>query len=183
MSDTAKDAPPPPPEETPPPPAETPSELPPAKEAGEDDRHERRWNRLTARLSTISRERDELAGRLAQLEQTAQQQSNGQQLQPEVQHYIRQEAVRLAQADRDQERTRTFHSSGHDAYADWGQRCQNLIAMGADPQIAQLLVEMPNGVKVAGELSEDPEALERIASIQTERGRAVALGQFAARLE
>jgi hypothetical protein len=45
-----------------------------------------------------------------------------------------------------------------------------------------LLVEMPDGVRVAGALAADPEAVERIAGLHSERARAVALGKFAATL-
>jgi len=166
-----------PPEEPPP---ET--EAPPEKTEREIG-WERRINRLTSRVTSVSRERDELAGRLAALEQRANGQSQGQELSPEIQHMIRAEAQRLAAADREAERTTAFHAAGQKAHEDWPERCQNLMAMGADPQIAQLLVEMPDGARVAGELSDDPEALERIAAIRTERGRAIALGQYAAKLE
>jgi hypothetical protein len=78
-----------------------------------------------------------------------------------------------------------FHSLGQSQYSDWPERTQRLIDMGADPNIAQLLLDMPvsEGVKVAGALADDPEALQRISSLRTERGRAVALGKFAATIE
>lgn len=162
----------------------------PAAETQEQQQQEeqrpedRRWARLTARFSTLSRERDELAQRVAQLEQARQQAATGAQPpSPELQHYVQQEAQRIAQAERASERTRDFHAAGQAAYDDWQERCQNLIAMGADPGLAALLVETPNGAKIAGELHDNPDELERIASIQSERGRAIALGQFAAKLE
>ena len=52
-----------------------------------------------------------------------------------------------------------------------------------DPQLAQLLVETPNGARIAGELHDHPEELERITRISTERGRAIELGKFAASIE
>jgi len=55
--------------------------------------------------------------------------------------------------------------------------------MGADPGIAQLLVNMPGGVRVTAALADDPAAVQRIASIQTLEGRAVALGKYAAQIE
>jgi hypothetical protein len=78
-----------------------------------------------------------------------------------------------------------FHSLGQSQYSDWPERTQRLIDMGADPNIAQLLLDMPvsEGVKVAGALADDPEALQRISSLRTERGRAVALGKFSAMID
>ncbi len=54
--------------------------------------------------------------------------------------------------------------------------------MGADANFAQLLVEMPDGVRVAGALAADPAEVERIAGLRSERARAVALGKYAATL-
>src|SRR4051812_824483 len=81
------------------------------------------------------------------------------------------------------ERSEAFHTQGRAAYPDWSERCSSLMKMGADPQFAQLLLETPDGAKVAGALADDPEALERIAGLRTERARAIALGAFAATLE
>jgi hypothetical protein len=57
--------------------------------------------------------------------------------------------------------------------------------MGADPGFASLLVEMPGGegVRVAAALAADPDAVQRIANLRTERARAVALGKYAATIE
>jgi hypothetical protein len=55
--------------------------------------------------------------------------------------------------------------------------------MGADAGFAALLVEMPEGVRVAAALAADPDAVERIANLRSERARAVALGKYAATIE
>jgi hypothetical protein len=55
--------------------------------------------------------------------------------------------------------------------------------LAADPGFAALLVEMPDRVKITAALAEDPEAVQRIASIRSERGRAIALGRYAAGLD
>lgn len=179
MSETTEGAPPPEAEEPKQPVA---GEAP--EQAEEQRPEDRRWARLTARFSTLSRERDELAQRVAHLEQARHQATTGEQPpSPELQNYIRAEAQRLAEEARVEERKQSFHAAGSAAYEDWQERCQNLIAMGADPGLAALLVDMPNGAKLAGELHDNPDELERIASIRSERGRAVALGQFAAKLE
>jgi hypothetical protein len=70
-------------------------------------------------------------------------------------------------------RTETFHQQGATQYADWKQR------------FASLLVEMPGGegVRVAAALAADPDAVQRIANLRTERARAVALGKYAATIE
>ena len=57
------------------------------------------------------------------------------------------------------------------------------MKMGADGGFAQLLVEMPDGVKVAAALAADPAEVERIANLRSERARAVALGKYAATIE
>jgi hypothetical protein len=80
-------------------------------------------------------------------------------------------------------RTETFHQQGAAAYGDWKQKCDDLVAMGADPGFAQLLVEMPDGVKVAAALAGDPTEVQRIANLRSERARAVALGKYAAMIE
>lgn len=121
---------------------------------------------------------------MAQLEQSRQQAATGQQPpSPELQQYIVQEAQKLAQAQVRQDREQAFHSAAAAAYPDWEERRFNLVAMGADAELAELLVETPNGAKLAGELHDNPDELERIAAIRTRTGRAVALGQFAAKLE
>lgn len=182
MSETIPEVPPPEPEveTTKPPEAEPKPEPQP-----EPDPLERRFSRLTARLSNVARERDELAQRLASIEQQqrAQYQPQAQQVDQQTAAYIQQEAQRLNAAGRMEEKSRSFHEAGGEAYPDWQDRCRNLMAMGADPQFAELLIELPNGHKVAGALADEPEELERIAAIRTERGRAIALGQYAAKLD
>lgn len=145
---------------------------------------ERRVSRLTSRVTQTTRERDELAQRVAQLEQSRQQAASGQQPpSPELQRYIYEEAQKLAQAQVWKDREQAFHAAAAAAYPDWEERRHNLVAMGADAELAELLVETPNGARLAGELHDNPDELERIASIRTRTGRAVALGQFAAKLE
>jgi len=174
------ETPPPEPQEAPP----APPDPPPAKEAGEaEDPVERRIARLTARLSSAARERDEFAARLAALEQYQRTQAPQQPVDAQFEQAVEARAQQKSQADRMQEKVRTFHETGAAEYPDWRQRCTDLQAMGADSQIAELLVEMPGGAKIAAALSNDPEAVERIASLRGERARAIALGQFAAKLE
>lgn len=173
-----------------PPPAE---EQKPAGEAPEPQEPEReakallkRISRLTARNSMIQRERDELAFKLQQNQYQQNQypqQAPQQPIDPQLQQAIEAEAERRVQARVMDEKMRAFHKQGAEAFTDWSERCTNLQAMGADPQMAQLLVEMPDGYKVAAALHDEPDELERIAGIRSERGRAVALGQYAARLE
>jgi hypothetical protein len=82
-----------------------------------------------------------------------------------------------------QARVAAFHETGRAAFPDWTERCQSLMQMGADPAFAELLVETPDGAKVAAALADDPEAMERIAGLRTERARAIELGKFVATLE
>jgi len=160
------------PEAAPPPPAEL------------SEAAEKRIARLTARLSSTARERDELSARITALERVAAQYQQPQQpVDPQLEQAIEARAQQKANADRMQDRVRTFHEQGSAEFADWRQRCTDLQAMGADPGFAELLVEMPAGHKVAAALVNEPDEVERIASIRSERGRAIALGQFAARME
>lgn len=175
--------------ETATPPAETEVPAPGTEQPAPDQQEQqeqqppedRRWARLTARFSTLSRERDELAQRVAQLEQTR---APGEQPSPEIQQWVQQEAAKIAEGQRIRDQVTSFHNAGQAAYDDWQERCANLQAMGADAGMAQLLVEMgPDGAKIAGALHDQPDELERISAIKSERGRAIALGQFQARLD
>jgi hypothetical protein len=145
-------------------------------------RADRRIAALSARLSAGEAER----ARLAQLVERLQRGEQPQQPQPipaEWQPVIEREveartAQRAAQQARD-----AFHAAGRAEHADWADKCQSLIDMGADARFAELLVETPEGHKVAAALADEPEELERIARLQSDRARAVELGKFAARLE
>jgi hypothetical protein len=155
-------------------------EQPTEREKEQASRYDKRIGYLRSQATQAARDRDEMAARLAALE--AQVRGNvhpQQQIDPQVQALIEQEAQRRAEAQRTQERINTFHSAGRDAYPDWQQRCSDLQAMGADAQIAALLVEIPDGHRVAAALRDAPEEIEHIASLRGERARAVALGQFA----
>jgi hypothetical protein len=165
------------PESTPP---ET-DEPAPAKEADEErDKEDRRTAGLRARLGAEQREREKAAREAAFWRQQAQQYAPQQET-PE------QAAMRLeAEADvRAEARllARRFHEEGHAQYRDWAQKTKDLMDMGADGGMGQLLIEMPGGVRVAAALADDPAELQRITSIPTERGRAIALGRFAATLD
>ena len=166
------------PESTPP---ET-DEPGPAKEAEEGEKEDRRTAGLRARLGTAERERDALRAETEfyrrQIQHQAPQEDTPEQAAQRMRMQIRAEV----EADI---RKETFHAQGQSQFADWGERCKGLMEMGADTQFAQLLVEMPGGegVKVAGALAEDPQAVQRIANIQSPHLRAVALGKYAATLD
>jgi hypothetical protein len=163
---------------------ETPAEEQPSEREKEAaSRYDKRIGYLRSQATQAARDRDELAARLAALE--AQIRSGGQpppQVDPQIQQAVQAEARRMTEAERTQERIQAFHAAGREAYPDWNQRCSDLQGMGADAQIAALLVEMEGGVKVAAALRDAPEDLEHIASLRGERARAVALVAFAERL-
>lgn len=154
----------------------------PAKEAEEErqSRGDRRFAELTARLSAAERREQQREQELAFYRQQAQQQPPADET-PE-QRYHRERAAIRAEVET-QIRTETFHNQGQAAFPDWKQRCDDLVKMGADANFAQLLVEMPDGVKVAAALAADPAEVERIANLRSERARAVALGKYAATIE
>ena len=168
------------PESTPP---ET-DEPVPAKEADEEAREkrsgDRRFAELTARLSAAERREQQREQELEFYRRQIQQQAPQDET-PE-QRYHRERAAIRAEVET-QIRTETFHNQGQAAYGDWKQRCDDLVKMGADASFAQLLVEMPDGVKVAAALAADPAEVERIANLRSERARAVALGKYAATIE
>jgi len=170
-------------------PTPTPAESTPASDTagdtteateGEDkaqQREDRRIAALRARLGAAEREQQRQSAELAYWRQ----QAAGQ---PQQQETPEQQAMRYRQEVRgeveSQLRTERFHAEGGAAYGDWAAKCKDLVELGADPHFAQLLVEMPEGVRVAAALADDPEAVERISKIGTERGRAIALGKYAA---
>ena len=166
------------PESTPP---ET-DEPAPAKEADEERKSggDRRFARMTALLSAAERKYTQYEQELEFYRRQAQQQPPTDET-PE-QRYHRERAAIRAEVET-QIRTETFHNQGQAAYGDWKQRCDDLVKMGADASFAQLLVEMPDGVKVAAALAADPAEVERIANLRSERARAVALGKYAASIE
>jgi hypothetical protein len=150
---------------------------------GEDkaqQREDRRIAALRARLGAAEREKQAQAAEL----EFYRRQAAGQ---PQAQETPEQQAMRYRQEVRgeveSQLRTERFHAEGGAQFGDWAAKCKDLVELGADAHFAQLLVEMPEGVRVAAALADDPEAVERISKIGTERGRAIALGKYAASIE
>lgn len=193
MSETTQkpEAPPEPPEEPgpAPAPAEQPEPQPPSEgdqppdAEGEEKRIARRLNRLNSRVAMLSRTNEQLQQQLAQaLQQRAQQTQAGQQVDPALQQYIEQQVAAGVQARVMDQKTRAFHEQGSELYPDWNERCTALQAMGADAQIARVLVGMRDGPRVAAALHDAPDELDRIAAMDTE-DRATALGEFAAKLK
>jgi len=193
MSETTEGIPAPEPEPTPTPapaPEPTPGTGAPEPDAPEQtpedeqkaarDKEDRRIAQLRARLGAAEREREAQRAELEVYRRQAQQQAPTEET-PE-QQYQRVRAQIRGEVEA-QLRQEAFHAQGNAAFPDWRQRCDDLMAMGADPGLAQLLIEMPEGVRVAASLASDPDALERIANLRTERARAVALGKYAATVE
>jgi len=192
MSETTEGQPAPEPEPTPTPapaPEPTPGTGAPEPEAPEQtpeeqkdarDKEDRRIAQLRARLGAAEREREAQRAELEVYRRQAQQQAPAEET-PE-QQYQRVRAQIRGEVEA-QLRQEAFHAQGNAAFPDWRQRCDDLMAMGADAGLAQLLIEMPEGVRVAASLASDPDALERIANLRTERARAVALGKYAATVE
>ena len=193
MSETTEGTPAPEPEPTPTPapaPKPTPGTGAPEPEAPEQtsedeqkaarDKEDRRIAQLRARLGAAEREREAQRAELEFYRRQAQQQVPAEET-PE-QRYQRERAQIRGEVEA-QLRQEAFHAQGNAAFPDWRQRCDDLMAMGADAGLAQLLIEMLEGVRVAASLASDPDALERIANLRIERARAVALGKYAATVE
>jgi hypothetical protein len=154
------------------------------EEEGErrESRGDRRFAELTARLSAAERRDAERERELEFYRRQLSQQAPRDDTPEQAAQRLRMEVRAEVEAEIKQ---RNFHEQGQAEYADWGQRTDRLIKMGADPAFAQLLLDMPVGeaVKVTGALAEDPDAVERIARLQTAQGRALALGKYAATIE
>lgn len=166
-------------------PADTAGDTTAPAEATEGDdkaqqREDRRIAALRARLGAAEREQQRQSAELAYWRQQAAGQPQQQETPEQQAQRYRTEVRGEVEA---QLRTERFHAEGGAQFTDWAAKCKDLVELGADPHFAQLLVEMPEGVKVAAALADDPEAVERISKIGTERGRAIALGKYAATIE
>jgi hypothetical protein len=158
---------------------ETPAELDPPKPS----RTDRRIAALSARLSAGEQERARLAQEVEQYRRQGQPQPDKPITAEDIPRIVEERvAAQLAQRVA-AERAEQFHASGKATFSDWQDRCQSLMQMGADAGFAELLIETPGGAKVAGALADDPEELERITGLKSERARAIALGRYAAALE
>jgi hypothetical protein len=141
-------------------------------------RVDRRIAALSARLSAGEQERARLAAELERTRTQAPRQPSP--VTPEdIPRLVEQQVAERLERDR----ADRFHEAGRASYPDWQDKCAALMQMGADAQIAQLLIETPDGPAVAAALADDPEEMERIAGLRTERARAIALGRFAASME
>lgn len=150
----------------------------PRREA--EPKEDRRIAQLRARLGAAEREQEAQRAELEFYRRQAQQ--HVPQDETPDQRYQRERAQIRAEVEM-QIRTERFHAEAYEQYPDWDKRRDDLVKMGADPGIAAMLVEMPGGVRVAGALADDPAELQRIAAIKSERGRAIALGKYAASIE
>lgn len=72
-----------------------------------------------------------------------------------------------------------FHEAGIRKYPQWRRYCNALVKLGADPQIADLLVAMPAGIDLVPLLYRNRAALADVVSRKTRRARAEALRQVA----
>lgn len=158
------------------------TETPKPKEGDKADPVARRFASMTAKLSASSATVRALEARLEAAERGRTPPAAGQPA-PEAQQAIQAEAERLYQQRVASEKVDSFHNAGKSAYTDWQEKCAALIEMGGDAQFAELLVDMPDGARVAAALADDPEEMERIAGLKTERARAIALGKYSAAME
>lgn len=154
------------------------------QEHEQQSKTQRRIAQLSARLAAETRERERLQAEAEAWRQVRQQQGGEQAEETDDQRDLRLRQQLRGEVEA-QVRREQFHAEGESAFgqAGWRQKCDDLISMGADPGFAQLIVEMPDRVKMTAALADDPEAVQRIAAIRTERGRAIALGKYSASLE
>lgn len=168
------------PESTAAPETDVPEQTPEQEQKEARDKEDRRIAQLRARLGAAEREREAQRAELEFYRRQAEQRAPAEET-PE-QRYQRERAQIRTEVET-QMRVERFHEQGATAYPDWKQRCDDLMSMGADAGFAQLLVEMPDGVRVAAALAADPDTLERIRDLRTVSARAVALGKYAATVE
>lgn len=152
----------------------------PEQKAEEQHKEDRRIAQLRARLGAAEREREAQRAELEHYRRQVAQQAPQQETPEQAMARIEREADARAEA---RFLVKRFHEEGYAQYRDWDQKRADLVEMGADTGIAMMLVEMPGGVRVAAALAEDPAELKRIADIPSERGRAIALGKFAASID
>lgn len=142
---------------------------------------QRRIDRLTAKVSSVVQENERLQYMLRQSQVRPTNGEAGQLDEATVQRL-------RAEWDAEQERKAwvarrdAFHEKGEQQYRDWRQRCDSLIANGADDGLSALLVELPDGPKVVAALADDQDELDRIAKLKSQTARAAALGEYAAKL-
>lgn len=148
------------------------------REREQKARGDRRFATLTAKLAAAERVQTQQAAELEFWRRSQAQPQPGQPPTPEQQQEQLRAQIRSEESAK--VRAEMFHTAGRDAFPDWQTRCDDLVAMGADANFAQLLIEMPGGVQVAAVLAGDPEEVQRIANIRSERGRAVEIGKYAA---
>lgn len=159
---------------------DTTTETPRPKEGDKADPVARRFASMTAKLSASSATVRALEQQIQALQRPA---TAAGQPAPEAQQAIQAAAERLYEQRVATEKVNSFHEAGKSAYSDWQEKCAALIEMGGDAQFAELLVDMPDGARVAAALADDPEEMERIAGLKTERARAIALGKYSAAME
>jgi hypothetical protein len=154
-------------------------------EKARQSRFDKSFARLSAQITAGRQETERLRA-----ENEALRRNGGAQPEPQPLPQTPEELERLIDARAEtkaataavQARVAAFHETGRAAFPDWTERCQSLMQMGADPQFAELLVETSDGAKVAAALADEPEEMERIAGLKSDRARAIALGRFAATL-
>jgi hypothetical protein len=148
----------------------------------ETETEQQRQSRGDRRFAELSARNAAQAAELERLRNAYRQPQGDPNLTPQQQAYLDQRVAQEVARKTIEERAQRFHEEGRSQYPDWAERAKDLMEMGADAGFAELLLELPDGAKVAGALHDDPEELQRITSLRTERARAIALGNYAASL-
>jgi hypothetical protein len=145
-------------------------------------REDRRIAALTARLAAGENERARLAGELDAYRRKTPTEPDKPLTVEDIPRVVEEKVAAEVARRAEIAKVEGFHAAGRAAYPDWQDRCSSLMAMGADPEFAKLLVETEDGAKIAAALADDPEELERIVGLKSDRGRAMALGKYAAEM-
>ena len=111
----------------------------------------RRIAAMSARIAAGEQERARLASELEALRQrTAPPPATALITADDIPRIVEERVAAELAARQSQERRERFHEAGYAAFKDWDDRCNSLVAMGADPGFASLLLEVPDGARVAG---------------------------------
>jgi hypothetical protein len=143
-------------------------------------RADRRWAAVTAKLDAAERQNAQREEELAYWRRQAAQVPQADETPEQREHRYREE---IREEVRFELQVKQFHEVGQSQYDNWQQMCEDVKKMGADGPMSRLILEMPDATRVVAALHDDPDALQRISHIQNERGRAIALGKFAATIE
>lgn len=135
----------------------------------EPDERDRALRRLAFEKREAERQARELKERLSKFEQNAE---------PDLEARIKQEAAKLRDQEKRQEKLEAWDQKGRSEFPDFVERCNAIAELGVAPEFVDIVTDLDDGHKVVAHLADNPaEALE-IARLPAHR-QAVALAKLA----